>query len=117
MGTSGTLNLVKHNSLEHQLCVRERGDARTPFNPVAFDFSIETKFVITRHTQNALNLGFEISYHNFPADRVAHHFISMPLDQVSVLLGHQSIRVTEKHYSPWVKARQEQLEAAVRQTF
>jgi integrase/recombinase XerD len=41
----------------------------------------------------------------------------MPLDQVSFLLGHQSIKVTEKHYSPWVKARQEQLEAVVRQTF
>jgi len=26
-------------------------------------------------------------------------------------LGHQSMRVTEKHYSPWVRARQEQLEA------
>jgi hypothetical protein len=27
------------------------------------------------------------------------------------LLGHQSVRVTEKHYSPWVYARQQQLEA------
>ena len=41
----------------------------------------------------------------------------VPLDQVSILLGHQSVRVTERHYSPWVKARQEQLEAAVRKTF
>ena len=41
----------------------------------------------------------------------------VPLEQVSVLLGHQSIKVTERHYSPWVKARQDQLEAAVRQTF
>jgi integrase/recombinase XerD len=41
----------------------------------------------------------------------------VPLEQVSVLLGHQSIKVTERHYSPWVKARQEQLEAAVRSTF
>jgi hypothetical protein len=29
----------------------------------------------------------------------------------------QSIKVTEKHYSPWVKARQDQLEKAVRHTF
>jgi integrase/recombinase XerD len=36
------------------------------------------------------------------------------LSDVSILLGHQSIKVTEKHYSPWVKARQEQLEATVR---
>jgi site-specific recombinase XerD len=41
----------------------------------------------------------------------------VPLEQVSVLLGHQSIKVTQKHYSPFVKARQEQLEAAVRNTF
>jgi integrase/recombinase XerD len=41
----------------------------------------------------------------------------IPLEQVSLLLGHQSIAVTERHYSPFVKARQEQLEAAVRSTF
>jgi integrase len=35
----------------------------------------------------------------------------VPLQEVSVLLGHSSIRVTEKHYSPWVRARQEQLDA------
>jgi integrase len=36
-----------------------------------------------------------------------------PIDQVSALLGHSSIKVTERHYAPWVKARQEQLEANV----
>lgn len=40
-----------------------------------------------------------------------------PLEQVSVLLGHQSIKVTETHYSPWIRARQEQLETTVRKTF
>ncbi len=35
----------------------------------------------------------------------------VPLERVSVLLGHQSIRITEKHYSPWVHSRQQQLEA------
>jgi integrase/recombinase XerD len=34
-----------------------------------------------------------------------------PIEGVSVLLGHQSIRITEKHYAPWVRSRQEQLEA------
>jgi integrase/recombinase XerD len=29
----------------------------------------------------------------------------MSLEQVSILLGHQSVRVTERHYSPWVKVR------------
>jgi integrase/recombinase XerD len=34
----------------------------------------------------------------------------VPIERVSVLLGHQSVRITERHYSPWVKTRQEQLE-------
>jgi integrase/recombinase XerD len=41
----------------------------------------------------------------------------VPMDRVSVILGHSSIKVTEKHYSPWVRARQEQLEADVRRTW
>lgn len=41
----------------------------------------------------------------------------VPLEQVSVLLGHQSTKVTDRHYAPFVKARQEQLEDAVRSTF
>jgi integrase/recombinase XerD len=36
---------------------------------------------------------------------------SIPIERVSILLGHQSVRITEKHYSPWVRSRQEQLEA------
>ena len=35
----------------------------------------------------------------------------VPIERVSVLLGHQSVRITEKHYAPWVRSRQEQLEA------
>jgi hypothetical protein len=38
----------------------------------------------------------------------------VPMERVSVLLGHSSIKVPEKHYSPWVRARQEQLETDVR---
>jgi integrase len=30
----------------------------------------------------------------------------VPIDQVSILLGHASVKITEKHYSSWVKARQ-----------
>jgi integrase len=41
----------------------------------------------------------------------------VPMDRVPALLGHSSIKVTEKHYSPWVRARQEQLEADVRRTW
>ena len=34
-----------------------------------------------------------------------------------MLLGHQSVKITEKHYAPWVAARQEQLERDVRLTW
>ncbi len=33
------------------------------------------------------------------------------LEQLSVLLGHSSLRITERHYAPWVGERQQQLEA------
>lgn len=41
----------------------------------------------------------------------------VPIEDVAVLLGHSSIKITEKSYSPWVKARQEELELTVRNTF
>ena len=41
----------------------------------------------------------------------------VPIDRVSVLLGHQSVRITERHYAPWVRARQEQLEADVQKAW
>jgi integrase len=41
----------------------------------------------------------------------------VPLETVSILLGHSSVRITEKHYAPWVKQRQELLEAAVRKAW
>lgn len=41
----------------------------------------------------------------------------VPLERVLVLLGHSSIRVTERHYAPWVRSRQEQLEADLRRAW
>jgi len=38
----------------------------------------------------------------------------VPIDQVSLLLGHASVKITEKSYSPFVKARQIQLQDSVR---
>jgi site-specific recombinase XerD len=35
------------------------------------------------------------------------------IENVAVLLGHSSVRVTEKHYKPWVKTLQTQLEEDV----
>ena len=34
-----------------------------------------------------------------------------PIERMSVLLGHTSVRITERHYNPWNKARQAQIEA------
>jgi hypothetical protein len=39
---------------------------------------------------------------------------AVPIERVSVLLGHQSVRVTDRLYAPWVGACQEQLQADVR---
>ncbi len=36
------------------------------------------------------------------------------LESVGTLLGHTSIRVTQKHYNPWVKSRQDALDAVVK---
>ena len=37
----------------------------------------------------------------------------VPMERVSKLLGHSSVKVTERHYAPWVQALQNQLEADV----
>ena len=38
----------------------------------------------------------------------------VPLERVSILLGRSSIKVTERHYAPWIQKRQQQLEADLR---
>jgi integrase/recombinase XerD len=38
----------------------------------------------------------------------------MPLEEVSILMGHSSVKITEKHYAPWVIGRQRRLEESVR---
>jgi len=57
------------------------------------------------------NLGYP---HRFRDTFAVEQLLSgTPIDQVSALLGHSSIKVTERHYVPWAKARQEQMEANV----
>lgn len=41
----------------------------------------------------------------------------VPIDQVSLFLGHASVKITEKSYSPFVKAPQVQLQDSVRNTW
>jgi integrase len=38
----------------------------------------------------------------------------VPMEDVQILLGHTSIRTTERSYAPWVKARQDRLEGHIR---
>jgi integrase len=40
-----------------------------------------------------------------------------PIDQVSLLLGHSSVKITERHYAPFCRARQLQLTAAVKKAW
>ena len=37
----------------------------------------------------------------------------IPIERVAIVLGHSSVKVTERHYAPWIQARQAQLEADV----
>ena len=37
----------------------------------------------------------------------------VPLEEVSKLLGHESIKTTERHYSKWMKGRQDRLDRLV----
>jgi integrase/recombinase XerD len=41
----------------------------------------------------------------------------VPLEEVSKLLGHESINTTEKHYAKWVEGRQDRLDALVTATW
>jgi integrase len=37
----------------------------------------------------------------------------MRLEEVSTILGHSSVKITERHYMPWVRARQASLNQSV----
>ena len=39
------------------------------------------------------------------------------LETVSILLGHSSVKITEKHYKPWVRSLQRKLEDDVKRTW
>ena len=41
----------------------------------------------------------------------------VPMEDVSILLGHSSVRTTERHYASWVQSRQELMRAHVAKTW
>ena len=41
----------------------------------------------------------------------------VPLETLSILLGHSSVKITERHYRPWVKKLQKKLEEEVRKAW
>jgi integrase/recombinase XerD len=41
----------------------------------------------------------------------------VPLETVSILLGHSSVKITEKHYKPWVRSLQRKLEEEVKRAW
>jgi len=41
----------------------------------------------------------------------------VPIEDVSILLGHSIIRITQQHYAPWVRDRQMQLEASLKKVW
>ena len=43
--------------------------------------------------------------------------VGVSIENVSVLLGHSSVRITERHYKPWVKTLQKKLEEEVRKAW
>jgi integrase len=43
--------------------------------------------------------------------------VGLPLEEVSKMLGHTSIKTTEKHYAKWVKSRQDRLDDLVTRTW
>ena len=53
--------------------------------------------------------GWAVNYK--PSEAVELLLAGVRIERLSILLGHQSVKVTEKHYNPWVRSRQEQLEA------
>jgi integrase len=41
----------------------------------------------------------------------------VPLDTVSIMLAHSSVKITQKHYAAWTKERQEKIGEAIRRTW
>jgi integrase/recombinase XerD len=73
--------------------------------------------------QVALRRLFELAEVKGHAHKFRHTFAvsllleGIPVERVAILLGHSSSRVTSETYSPWIQARQDQVEQDVRSTW
>jgi hypothetical protein len=92
--------------------------SRRPNQPISFGSGHGKLDSIVRSWQARLRTLFELAeVPNGHPHRLRDTFAvelllaGVPIERVSVLLGHTSVRITERHYNPWNKARQEQLEA------
>ena len=41
----------------------------------------------------------------------------MSTEDVAALLGHANIQITQRHYAPWIKSRQQRLAARFREAY
>jgi integrase len=78
---------------------------------------------VTDTWRKKLNRVFEIAgpfTHKPHPHRFRHTFAvdllqkGVPIEDVSTLLGHGSVKITERHYAAWVKGRQQRLENVLR---
>jgi len=101
-------------SLAQRLRALSRSSKGYPF----YDGLVPWRQFISNHIYKALrNLGRTIGVEGLRPHRFRDSFAvnrlneNMPIDKVSILLGHRNIRTTILHYNPWVKSRHENLRA------
>ena len=87
-------------------------------DPKSFSSNWATKSVIPVFTAAGIKSEGNMKSHRL-RDTFAVHLLQhgVPMEDVSKLLGHTSIRTTEKHYAKWVKGRQDRLDSLVTATW
>lgn len=78
----------------------------------------------TRYWQSRLKIiAREAGVKDFRTHRLRNTFAvesllaNLPMEELSTLLGHSSVTITERHYAPWYKARRDRLIRITRQMY